>query len=206
MASETDIANRALSKLGEARILSLSDDSKPARAMLAAYSHLRDAELASHPWRFAVKRATLPASTETPAWGFSKVYEKPTNDLRTLKIGEAFIDFRSLGVMYETTGYTNDSQPYEVIDGKIHTDLSAPLKYEYIARITETGLFDPMFVECLACRLAWDACEELTQSNTKAEHMARQYQRAVSEARRVNSIMSPPRRRAAGPWVQARVW
>ena len=42
MPSATDICNRALSRVGEARITSLTDDSKQARACNSAYAHIRD--------------------------------------------------------------------------------------------------------------------------------------------------------------------
>lgn len=206
MASEVEIANRALSKLGEARIASLADASKPARAMNARFALLRDAELAASSWRFAVTRTTLPASTSTPAWGYSKIYERPTDDVRPLKVGDAFVDYRAMGVMFETSGVVSDRTPYEIIGNKIHTDLSAPLKYEYVKRETDSGQFDALFVEALACRLALDACEELTQSASKMDRIERQYRAALSEARRVNAILSPPRRRDAGRFMQARVY
>ena len=56
MASEVDICNRALSKLGAARITSLTEDSVNARACNAMYESVRDAELRAHPWNFAMKR------------------------------------------------------------------------------------------------------------------------------------------------------
>lgn len=206
MASEVDIANRALSKLGESRITSLSDNNKAARAMNARFELLRDAELMAYPWRFAVKRVQLAALTTAPAWGYSTIYEVPSDNIKMIQIGGAAIADSAIGVMYESSGYrTAEEAPYEIIEGKIHTDLSAPLDYEYIYRVTDTGQFDPLFVEALSCRLAADAAEELTQSAAKQDRAERQYMRAISEARRVNSILRPPRRRAANGWMASRV-
>lgn len=205
MASEVDIANRALSMLGENRITSLDDDNKPARAMKARYTLLREAELSAYPWRFAVKRTRLPASTETPSWGYSKIYDRPVDDLRPIKVGGAFVNAETIGVFYESTGVYRDQSPYEIIEGRIHTDLSAPLDYEYIARITDAGQFDPLFVEALAARLAADAAEELTQSNSKRDAALMAYKRTLSEARRVNSLYRPPRRRQNGRWMGSRI-
>lgn len=205
MASTVEIANRALSKLGEARITSLDDNNKPARAMKARFELVRDAELASYAWRFAVKRTTLAASVEVPSWGFSKIFERPVGDLRPLKIANAYVDFRTIGV---TVSYSSPMPdlPYEIIDGKIYTDLAAPLEYEYVAQVTNSGLFDALFVEALACRLAADAAEELTQSNTKAEQAARQYDAAIKMARRTHALYVPPRRKSTGAFMQSRFY
>lgn len=205
MASEVDIVNRALSMLGEARITSLDDNNKPARAMKARYALLRDAELSAYPWRFAVKRVQLAASTDTPAWGYSTIYDRPTDDLRPIKVGGAYVTANQIGVFYESSGVHTDQNPYEIIEGRIHTNLSAPLDYEYVSKVTDAGAFDPLFVEALAARLAEDAAEELTQSNSKKEYAAGKYRKVLSEARRVNSLYRPPRRKEAGRWMASRI-
>lgn len=205
MASEVDIANRALSMLGEARITSLADNNKAARAMNARYDMLRDAELAAYAWRFAVTRVRLAASTDVPEWGYSTIYDRPTGDLRPIKIGGDFIYPDAVGVMYESSGYSTGETPWEIIGGRIHTNISAPLDYEYVAKITDAGSFDQLFVEALAARLAADSAEELTQSNSKKEAALFTYKTALSEARRINSLYRPPRRRQAGRWMRSRI-
>ena len=204
MASEVDIANRALSMLGEIRITSLDDDNKPARAMKARYELLRDAELTGYKWRFAVKRVSLAASTDVPAWGYSLIYNRPVDDLSPIKVGGAFVNAETIGVFFESTGISTDQSPYEIIEGRIHTNISAPLDYEYIAKITDVGQFDALFVQALAARLASDAAEELTQSNTKAERADRHYKQILSQARRMNSLYRPPHRRQTGRWMASR--
>ena len=205
MASEVDIANRALSMLGDQRIISLTDNNKPARAMKARYALLRDAELAAYPWRFAVKRAQLPASTDVPAWGYSTIYDRPVDDLRAIAVGGIAINDATIGITRSASGYRSEESQYEIIEGRIHTDLSAPLDYEYIAQITDAGQFDQLFVEALAARMAADAAEELTQSKAKKEHAAFVYREALMTARRNNAIMRPPRRRSSGRWMNSRI-
>lgn len=206
MASEVEIANRALSKLGEARITSLDDNTKPARAMKARFALLRDAELTAYAWRFAVTRTTLAAAVDVPDWGYSRIFPRPVDDLRPLKVNGAYVDYRTLGVQYETSGFISDATAYQIIGGDIQTNLSAPLEYEYIRREENTGLWDALFVEAVACRLAVDAAEELTQSTAKTEVVMRQYNEAISTARRVNALYSPPRRKPMGSFMQARVY
>ena len=317
MASEVDIANRALSMLGEARITALSDNNKAGRAMNARFDLLRDAELAAYPWRFSINRVQLQSQlatngtfdadsdwtkgtgwtissgvascdgtqvgdtelsqsitiftesvyritfdltvtagavtyigiggtqnttdisasasvsvdlttvnatgdlliagnstfvgtvdnvvvNEIPAWGYSLVYNRPSDDLQPRSIGGHYINHGAIGVMYESTGYTASESPYEIVEGRIHTNLSAPLDYEYHKQITDPTLFDPLFVEALASRLAADAAEELTQSNSKQQAALFTYRKALNVARRTSSIMRPPRRRGTGRWMLSR--
>ena len=66
MASNVQIANSALTKLGAARIMSLSDNKKEAREINAIFELRRDHLLRSHNWSFAMERTTLPALDDTP--------------------------------------------------------------------------------------------------------------------------------------------
>lgn len=203
MASEVDIANRALSKLGAARITSLTDNNKGARAMLARFEHLRDAELEAHPWRFAIVRTTLPALVSTPSYGFSYEYQRPSDDLRPIMVGGNGVNVETIGV--QCTGGGQIDPLFEIIGDVIQTNLSAPLKYEYISRVEVAGKFPALFVEALSCRLAMDACEELTQSSSKYDRASDQYKQAIREARRVNALYRPPGARTPGPFIKSRV-
>jgi hypothetical protein len=204
MTSEVDIANRALSKLGEIRITSLSDNNKAARAMQARYSLLRDAELAASAWGFAVRRVLLAASTDVPAWGYARIFNRPVDDIRPLMVGDLPVNVRAVDVMFAAGPVRGDRPDWQIVENRIQTDLAAPLKYEYIARVTDSGVFDPLFVEVLACRLAADACEEITQSNTKQEAMLFQYREALSVARRTHALWEPPRRKGPTRFMMAR--
>lgn len=204
MASSTDIANRALSMLGEVRITDIADDNKPARAMNARFAYLRDAELMAYPWRFSITRVQLSAGATVPAWGYSTTYARPTGDLRPISIGGTYISAQAIGVMYETTGIPSTSAPYEIIGELIHTNLGEPLDYEYVAQITDTTKFHPLFIEALAARLAADAAEELTQSTTKQERAMMVYERAIRTARKADAMFRPPRMRQTGLWMASR--
>jgi hypothetical protein len=71
MASQVDIANRALTKLGAARIISFGDDNKQARAVESMFDIVRDAELRSHIWSFSVRRTSSGCASNNPCMGLS---------------------------------------------------------------------------------------------------------------------------------------
>jgi hypothetical protein len=75
--------------LGDAPIVSINDDTKQAKALKRVYDDTLKAFLVDHPWHFAKKRASLPASATTPAWGFARGYPVPADFLRLLVIRDA---------------------------------------------------------------------------------------------------------------------
>lgn len=204
--SETDIANRALSKLGEVRITDMaSDTTKGGKAMNHRFAKIRDALLQVYPWRFAIKRSSIAALTTAPAWGYSIAYQLPADLLRLITLGDYIVDLQSIGVDYAvSSSYAESDAPFEIIGDQIHTDFSAPLKIEYVRQVTDTGLFPDIFAEALACRLAYDAAEELTQSNTKKQAAKADEMEALKAAARTDAFQRPPGRRMPGNWLMSR--
>lgn len=198
MASQVEIFNQALTKLGAQRVIDANDNTRNARTLKAIYEAKRDAELAAQPWTFAIKRAQLPASGTAPAFGWSRAFPLPSDYLAMVEVGENY------------TLYLSDCGPLFQIESHlaglaIMTNQVAPLRVRYISRVTNPGLFPPLFVEALACRLAAEACEEITQSLSKREAAWNERQQALREARRVNAIEQPPRKLPDGTWARTMI-
>ena len=192
MASTVQICNQALSKVGAARIIDLLDDTKNARILNAIFDIKRDAELAAHPWTFAIKRAEIPALSTAPAFGWLYSYPLPSDFLRLIEVGN------------ETNLYDTDSGArFQVEGGSILCDEASPLQIRYVYRVTNTGLFSALFVEALACRLAAEIAEELTQNSGKRDMAWAEYKEAIKQARRVNAIEQPPNKQPDLSWVRA---
>ena len=192
MASKVEIANRALTKLGADRILLLSDLSKEARVMNSMFDTVFDAELRRHRWKFAIKRAALPALADAPAWGYSYAYQLPADFLALVQVNDFYL--RGL----------KQKAPWSVESGQLLTDYPAPLKVRYIHRLDNISQADALFVEVLACKLAMEACETLTQSMQKREAAFSEYKFAVSEAVRLDAIENPPDELPWGSWFDSR--
>lgn len=189
MASEVQICNRGLQRLGAKRIVSLSDDSVNARACNVAYADLRDAELQAHPWIFAIERAELAASATAPDWGRANEFPLPSDFLRLHPDYE------------EDNSLTKD---WDIEGRSILSDFSDPIFIRYIKRVTDPNVMHVLFREALSCKLAWQLCEEITQSNTKLADIRADYKDIIKEARRANAIQ---RRAASFPdssWLTVR--
>lgn len=185
MASKTEIANRALSKVGEQRVSNIDTDNiKAAKVIRYMWDIVRDKLLTSHPWNFAIERTELAADGTAPAWGYNKRFQIPSDFLALLEI---------------------KSNPDYKLEGRyILTNASAPLKIRYIKRITNTGDFDPMFTEALAADLAVEACEELTQSNTKKQILMKEREDHIKQAYANDAIQDPPQYLQADTWILSR--
>lgn len=186
MASIIQVANRALSKLGAARIISLGDNNKQARAVASCFDDLRDAELRAHRWSFALTRTALPALTSTPVYEYHHEYQLPTDFLRL-----DMIDGRYPSAVMDNY-IDGETSEYAVEGGKILTNIAAPLKIRYCRRVEDPNEWDVLFREALACRIAAEICEELTQSNPKKDAAWTEWKRAISEATKINAIERPP--------------
>lgn len=199
MASNVEIANRALTKIGASRIISLNDDNKQGREVNSMFAIVRDAELRAHNWRFSIKRTAVAALSTPPAFGYSYQYQAPTDCLKLLEVGDYYPGA-------DLTDYVgSDTSPYAYENGVILTDYAAPLKLRYIARIEDPSLYDSLFVEAFACKLAMELCEPLTESSSKRELALREYQLAISAALRANAIEKPPLKLADDTFILARM-
>jgi len=192
MASDVSIANRALTKLGADRILLLSDETQAARTINSMFYDVRDAEIRRYTWKFSIKRTSLSALVEAPAWGYAYQYPLPADYLGLIQVNELYVRPR------------DRKAPWSVEGGNLLCDFEAPIKVRYKARIDNPSLYDPLFVEVFACKLAMEACETLTQSNTKYDAAAQAYKFALSEAARQDALENPPEEFPWGSFLDAR--
>lgn len=185
MSSVVDVCNKALDKLGHGPITSLADGTKAANLCTRAWPLIRDQVLRDHPWNFAVKRAVLPPSTTAPGWGFSTAFPLPNDNLRLLEVRDLSTD------------------EYSVEDGSILADATT-LYIRYIYRVTDPNRYDALFIDAAACRLAFELCEALTQSNTKKDALFQEYEDSLTRARRVDGQENPPQRYEEDEWISVR--
>ena len=173
MATEVSICSNALRRLGDDPITSLTDDTERARLCNAFYVPARDLVLRSHPWNFAVTRATLAQLSDTPAYEYSYQYALP-NDPYCLRV----LEMQYKDYIFKIEHYASQ--------GRVLLTNESTAKILYIARITDTAQFDSMFVDVLTAKLAVDLAYPVTNSVKLQEQMQRLFQQKLSEARSVD--------------------
>lgn len=186
MASKTDILNRGVIKLGGSRVSNFdTTNNNTARTLNEIYETVRDTVLQSYPWNFAIKREALAADPDEPVYGYDAKYALPSDCLALLDL--------------------EDDPDYQIEGGYILIDHTGELNIRYISRITNTGAFHAMFIDVFSCRLAYEACERITQSNTKKDILYKEYQVAVAAAYAADAIETPAELIAEDEWLEARV-
>jgi len=173
MATEVSICSNALRRLGDDPITSLTDDSERARLCNSFYADTRDSVLRSHPFNFSITRTTLAQLSDTPTYGFAYQYALPTNPfcLRVLEMEEKDYKFK-----VENFG----------TQGRVLLTDQGTANILYIARITDTNLFDAMFVDVLTAKLAVDLAYPVTSSMAVQKQMQDLFQKKLSEARSID--------------------
>lgn len=179
MASQTEIINRAIYKLKDARISGPDDTGSTAIIMTEVFSTVRDATLREHPWNFAVHRASLAAGAATPEFDWAYQYALPNSPycLRLLQVGPK-----------------DEPIGHEVEGRKILTDGGAPLKIRFIKRVTDPDEFDASFVEALAARLAHETAGSIADtSQIQIDKLWDRYQDLLPVARSMDALEGTPR-------------
>lgn len=193
--AEVDIANSALVKLGEKRLVSLSEGTELANLCNEQYTKKRDELLRSHVWNFATERVQLARSARVPAFEFEYQYPLPADFLTLIKLSS------------DDAGH---SQPryrlaHDITDGRVALCDAESVYLEYVAQITDTNRMPPDFRETLAYFLAADIAGAVTNSNTLVQLMAEFGEKWLRRAKSADSIEQYPERRPYGTWVTSRV-
>lgn len=152
MATETEIANRALTRLGQAFITSLSQQqSIEARIVTLFYTSTREELLSRFNWSFAIERIAL-ASLSGNLTDFSYKYALPNNYLKVINL-------------IDSTDYSDLEDSWRIEGKYIYTDLS-PTYIKYVKNITDSTELPSQFVEAFILRLAMKMCMKLTQDRS----------------------------------------
>lgn len=196
-ASQTQVVNLGLTKLGQDRCINITDDVEAVRVMRSLWDLAVDTVLAKHPWKFATLRTTLPALATAPAYEWSLQYQLPDACLRLVQVADDWVFYAQDVPFFTLEGGPNGGQ-------YILTDEAAPLRVRYVQRVSNVGLWPPLFARAVAMHLAADACEKLTQSNSKFESAMAAYEIAIREAKRASAIELPPANLPESAWLASR--
>lgn len=167
--------------------MSLEDASQVARFCKRFYDQTCDEVLRSHPWNFAGKRLALSRLSNNPIFGWTYQYQLPEDFLRLLQLN----------------AYSATEAPrlYEIEGDRLLTN-EGVAQVRYVARVTDPNLFDALFVEALATKIASKLAQPLTGSRQEASALLQAYERVVAPlARSVDAREGRSRRRL--PFIES---
>jgi hypothetical protein len=181
--TETIIANRALSLIGEPAISSLDDGTVAGRVIGLQYEVVRDSLLRSHPWDFAIERVELSREVDGPLFGWGYSFPLPSDCLRVIEFNAVDAD--------------KCSKSFGVEGDRLVTN-STSARIAYVKRVTDPSRFDAIFTDALTYRLAASVAKEITGSDSIAVKMEKEAKRRINEARFVDSNQGSVRVRVTG--------
>lgn len=156
--SALDICNLALTKLGESPILRLDANGCPASRLCYMHYHpVRREVLSACRWSFAKKLVTLHSSEESDEGQHSLPHTLPQDCLRVLAV----------------------NSPNWTLRGRAVFCPQKDVRLSYIADVEDTELFEPLFVEAFATRLACKLCIPLLSSTTARRALTDEYNHIV---------------------------
>lgn len=182
MASDTEIANIALSHLGVGKEIQnlTSDQSSEATACRRFFDISRNATLRDYPWPFATKIADLAlvASSPNSEWDYSYRYPTDCMNIRRILSGQR--------------QDTNDTRaPYEITrdaSGRlIYTDQETACA-EYTMRNEDPAQYPDDFTMAMSFRLAYYIAPRITGGDpfNLQERMMKNYEMELTRAVRSN--------------------
>lgn len=201
MASEIDISNLALARLGDdASVASIDppEGSSQAEHCARFYPIARDSMLESHDWNFTIRRANL-AQLDVSSYHWQFAYARPSNAIRILQVLPAASSPENDGVEFDLSNTSTG-------DAIILTDLE-DATVRFTTRVTDTTKYPPLFVDALAWLLAAQLAGPVIKGDqgiAEAKRSAQMYQMLLTEAKRsdANQRNNPPEH--TPDWVNGR--
>uniref|UniRef100_A0A6M3K5F0 Putative tail tubular protein n=1 Tax=viral metagenome TaxID=1070528 RepID=A0A6M3K5F0_9ZZZZ len=171
MATKTELINKALTLIGAAPIVSITDSSNNARIANRVYDSSLRSLLSECAWNFAVKRALLATSSETLAWyhsGITIVYARPSDCIRIFG--------------------TNDVDATWYEEGDLIISDTSDLGIRYVQYLDTTSRFPSSFTEAFIDRLCADMAFAILNSAKIAQAYIEKYERvSLPKARSENA-------------------
>lgn len=163
MTSWVSLANRALARIGDGGITSLTDLESPAAIKInEIYQDVLDEVLALHPWNCALERSTLAQDSATPSFGFDYSYALPV-DPWCLRV-------------WRVENLTDD---WQVLGRHLYTNAGAPLYAEWIRRVTDPNELSPWVKTAFIWKLAAELAYWRTGSGALADRLDEKFEKII---------------------------
>ena len=155
----------ALSRLGAATIVAISDNTAEAKLCNTLFDDLADRVMIQGSWATTITRATLAQTANTPTFDFAYEFQLPTDPfcLKVLNIDEGCV------------GQTE----YRIESDKLLTD-SSSIKIRYIGRLTSSSDFGVALTEALESLLAAYLALPITGDKNLAMELRNEYKELIN--------------------------
>lgn len=199
-ATETEAANLALQRIGQAPVAALTEQVKRARAAARAFGSVRDALIRRHPWNFAKQRVALTAMSPAPSDGpFARRFLLADTHLVVWGVEGLGED------EWEVAGDAPTGAASPPLAGPrwLYCDLEAPLAI--IGVVRDPAFWDPIFLDVFADKLAAELAPALAASPSAGDEFEQRAEAKLMRAVRADSREAAPSRRPqTTSWIAAR--
>ncbi len=194
--TQLTLYNGALRLLGERKLASTSEDRKPRYVLDDIWADgFVDYILERGLWNFAIHTIKMDYDTSvTPAFGFRRVFSLPSDFIRTYAVAQ-------------DEYFTSPLLAYTQEDSIIYTDLDI-IFVKYTSNDASRGAdltrWPQTVVKYAQSELAFLACPDITQSDTKQDKIEKDRDKRLVIARSESAMESPTKFPARGSWSTAR--
>jgi hypothetical protein len=177
-----DLCSKALNKIGADEIVSLDEGTPEAEMAASFYPPLKAKLLASFPWSFASREASLARIAGGGDAGYVFSFALPNDFLRAAKV--------------------SPSVPYKIMGGRLLANASG-ISLAYVADVGE-DCFSPHFASSLVYALAAELAASLLNDSAKFNLFYKLHAVEFKEAKFLDSAGESPKRIRSFPLLDAR--
>lgn len=196
MATKLGLLNGALIDLGARTLLDTGEGVEAARVLLTVYDRVIADCLSRGSWNFATETVKAAADTGvTPEFGYSEVFAKPSDWVRTVAVSEdEYFTFPLLSYYDDVNYWSADSTPIYI---------------RYVSNDTGMGLeltrWTDAFTRFVELELASRTCYRLTQDKSLTKAIMDERDKARRFALNRDAMdESQPKFPPPGSWTQSR--
>jgi hypothetical protein len=196
MATKLGLFNAALLELGHRRLSDTGEGVEAGRELVAVYDRVIEDCLTEGSWNFAMETIKATADTGvTPEFGFTEVFAKPSDWVRTIGISEDEYFSRPLLHYYDDANFWSSDY--------------SPIYVRYVSDDTGLGLeltrWPATFTRYVELELAHRVSRKLTQSETLREEIKADRDKARRNALNKDALNEPqPKFTPMGSWNSSR--
>ena len=192
--SKIEIVNRALMKLGEPPISSLSD-AQFGRSYEIIYDDMKELLLSTYPWRFSVGMMYLPRLEEK--YGDKYMYRLPSDCLMVLNVrGCEKTDVRDV--------CADRVVGYEIANNTIVTYVASGVSVEYVKNVDDDMGGSPLFREALSSKIGAELAMRIKQSTSLKQLLENEFYMLLRQAEANNEIVKDTELLKDSSWVLVR--